>query len=138
MTDLEFKEQMKRLVLCFPKEYDSKPRIELIFERVKEFDQNWLRKIVDRIILSNKPDFDFDGAIRGQKLSNLNAQLTLDVIKASDFVGQNISENGLKTALDGFGAATLVEALRSPAKRSSTAPAKYYESDFQQTRKGGQ
>lgn len=107
----EFSAQISRLSGEFPQHFNSKGRVQLIFERVKDFEVAWLRKIVDRIILTNDPRFNFDDAARGERLSRKNTQLTQDVIAASDALSGQISEKGLSEALKAFGANSLLDVL---------------------------
>lgn len=111
MTFEEFSNQAARLSGEFPQHFNSKGRIQLIFERVKDFEESWLRKIVDRIILTNDPRFNFDEAARGERLSRKSSQLACDVIAASDALSDQISEKGLSEALKAFGAKSLTDAI---------------------------
>ena len=111
MLDYEFKKEISRLTEAFPQHFSSGTRIQLIFERIKDFEHSWLRKIVDRIILTNDPRFNFEEAARGERLAKKSLELTRDVIAASEAVSAQISENGLSEALKAFGVNSLTEAI---------------------------
>jgi len=111
MTEVEFKKQVTRLIEVFPQHFSSPTKMQLIFERVKDFEESWFRKLVERIILANDPRFDFDGAARGERLARKSVADTEAMLKLSDSLSQHVSENGLEDALKQFGAKSLTEAI---------------------------
>jgi len=122
MTDYEFKTQMQRLSDAFPSHYSSQQRTKLIFERVKDLDLGWFRKLVDRIILTNDPRFNFDEASRGERLARKQINLTTDLIRASEAISEQITDQGFANALAEFGTNSLLDAVFK--KRGNTDAAK--------------
>jgi hypothetical protein len=112
MLEKEFMIQANRLSEVFPQHFSSQQKLDLIFERVKDFEISWLRKVVDRIILSNDPRFDFDDATRAERIARNNVLLTKDLISAQEELSTKISDQGLSNALKNFGANSLLEAIK--------------------------
>lgn len=111
MTQQEFTVSMARLVRVYGDKTFPEDRTRLIWDRVKDLDHSWLQKVVDRIILSNDPRFNFDEASRGERQAIRALKNTADMLAASDRLASFRTDDGLQKALDLFKVNSLMEAV---------------------------
>jgi len=116
MTKDEFWHEYKRLNEKYPSTYpvtkDSQIMV-LLFDSVKGMDKRWFARIVARVILQNKPDFDFRAAVMGEIRSANEIKLTSELLMQDD---SKMTDNYLEKLLLKKGVNSLVEAIQKQDK----------------------
>lgn len=113
MEKPDFREQYKRLSDVHPKQFNSGEKLNTIWEHVKDLDQDWFRRIVDNVVMSNDPwheRHDIGEAAKGERRARKAQELADGVIKLTEN-RTGISETGLTEVLNHLGVKSLSEAI---------------------------
>jgi len=116
MTKDEFWHEYKRLnekyQSAYPITKDNSTMV-LLFDLVKGMDKRWFARIVARVILQNKPDFDFRAAVIGEMRFANDIKRTSDMLIRDD---SQMTDNYLEKLLAKRGVNSLVEAIQKQNK----------------------
>jgi hypothetical protein len=114
MTENDFKKQYARLVEVHPKLYSTKEKMTTIWDHVRDLDSDWLRRIVDSIVMANDPyqeKYDIGYAAQSERRANRSKQFVDDVTNSIHEVNKKISSNGLSKTLGELGSDTVWDAI---------------------------
>jgi len=111
MNAREFKPLADMLIRHFGSQEFGEQRMQLIFERAKNIDEKWFRKIVNNVIIANRRNFDFDAAIRDEINYRIAVKLTEDTAVSASWARSEISDDGLNHHLQKIGAKSLFDAI---------------------------
>ena len=111
MTKVEFVTEYKRLIEEYENIFKSKNRMALIEQAVMPLSHKWWKGVVDRIIISNNPKMDIYDAARSEAIAINAIKRTKENIEAYEYLTKGITDEGLKGALNAFGAKSIWEAI---------------------------
>lgn len=113
MNQREFDFEYARLVKEYPNVYGSQNRTMLIANIVKDFDVNWFRSLVNRIILNPHERISIEEVARSERnarSANLRAK---EAIGAIECLAEKMTDEGYATVLKMFKANSLSEAVEN-------------------------
>ena len=119
MNKQEFREEYLKLIEEYPQVFESKTRMALIEKHVLHLDAKWWKSLVERIIITNNPRFDISEAARSETHAINAINRTRDTIEAYQRVTQGVTDEGLKTALNAFGAKSVWDAVSKSIEKES-------------------
>lgn len=111
MTKIEFLTEYKRLIEEYEIIFKSKNRMALIEGAVMPLSHKWWKSVVDRVIITNNPKFDIYEAARSENASINSINRTRETIEAFEYLCQGVTDEGLRKALNAFGAKSIWEAI---------------------------
>lgn len=118
MTDPEFREQYKRLVEVHPKIYSSKEKMDTIWQYVESLDVDWLRRIVDHVVMTTNPydeKYDIGYAATAERRARRSAQFAEEVAQASTN-WNGFTQGKLEGTLEKYKAGSLWDAVDKSRK----------------------
>lgn len=119
MTQIEFNEEMTRLIRSWPHKFFQERRV-ILYDLLKDQTQDWFKKIVTEFLSDAKypPTVaNFRDALIRDKQKAFNEEVQSAAISFKSWNDEHITPNGLRKHLDSIGAKSLVEAVNMERKR---------------------
>ena len=116
MEKKEFDKIMQACVNQFPLGDFNPYRMNIIYNRVKDLGDQWLRATVHQMCLTNNRYFDFDSAARNENVNRNRVKNTEDVVGALETLSKHLTDEGYLRSMRLFGATNFHEAVENCRK----------------------